>query len=305
MRNYLNRGDRWRSLATAPRSSGVPFVLGSLVAIPTGDAKIGEYFDAVKVGVFMLPKSAEVFAQGEILDWDSAGGYFKLTGSGVTGDIVRAAKAEQPAADTDRIARIELTPDSAAPFSSGGGGGGGTPSDAVPQEVGYDADSGTNYGRIGKAGTSTDYSRADHVHPSTLLSAPMVEALRAYLESHITTDQANHPGIVVANISWTRELLTMSVDINWDEDSGPPATTPTVTIPSGISGDDGAGTLAIFNFLAMTPGVVGDTNGIVGVCAYQNFFHAAVALTNPTPDWSGGGGMQFVVTYCMAATTLP
>ncbi len=71
-KNYIQPGEVLDHVALAARTSGVPFLLGTRLAVPLTNGAIGETI-AVKVkGVFNLPKvKANACAQGDLLYWDN------------------------------------------------------------------------------------------------------------------------------------------------------------------------------------------------------------------------------------------
>ena len=93
MNNAHSSGATIQVPAPAAVTSGVPFILGTLLAVPVTTAASGELVAAQIEGAFNFPKlSTAVIAAGAKLHWDASAGEFIVAAS-ATGDLENCAVA--------------------------------------------------------------------------------------------------------------------------------------------------------------------------------------------------------------------
>ncbi|MBC7535198.1 MAG: DUF2190 family protein [Ferruginibacter sp.] len=74
-KNFIAPGDVLAVVATAPIASGSAQLIGDLLGVAEGNAKVGETVSVIVEGVFAIPKKpALVIAQGVKLYWDAVNG---------------------------------------------------------------------------------------------------------------------------------------------------------------------------------------------------------------------------------------
>lgn len=110
MNNYIQPGDVVTLTATGTVSSGDGIQTAQLFAVSSGDALIGETFEAKTTGVFSLPKNAaQAVSEGDLVYWDGT----ELTTTAATNLLVGHAISDELAATTpinvrlDGVARIQ------------------------------------------------------------------------------------------------------------------------------------------------------------------------------------------------------
>lgn len=105
MKNYVQKGENLT--LTAPRDllSGEGFVVGSIFAVASADAKQGEPVLGVTEDVFDLPKAAGAVTAGQKVFWDNTA--FAVTTTATNNTPIGAAI--QAAASGDATARVKLT----------------------------------------------------------------------------------------------------------------------------------------------------------------------------------------------------
>ena len=83
MKNFVQPGKNMTVVAAAAVESGVPYKIGSLVGIASGNAAIGAEYELTLEGVFNLPKAgATVIAQGAKVGWDATNKLVVAAGAG-------------------------------------------------------------------------------------------------------------------------------------------------------------------------------------------------------------------------------
>jgi len=108
--NYVSEGEIVQHTAAANLTSGVPFVMGNLLAIPMVDIASGETGSVAISGVYDLPKaSAAVIAQGETVNFDvSAGNIDDNAATPATGDHSAGCIAAEPGINTQLFIKVKL-----------------------------------------------------------------------------------------------------------------------------------------------------------------------------------------------------
>lgn len=113
--NNANRGGGTLRI-TGPATSGVPVIVGILLAIPVATLASGEIGAAVidhgpeTPGVFELPKlSTAVIAAGALLHWDVSAGEF-IVAATATGDLENCAVAVEAAGNGTTTVKAKLLP---------------------------------------------------------------------------------------------------------------------------------------------------------------------------------------------------
>ena len=72
MRNFIQPGETITLVAPAEVKSGDVVVVGGLAGVAATDAAEGAEVETQLVGVFELPKGADVLAAGALVCWDGA-----------------------------------------------------------------------------------------------------------------------------------------------------------------------------------------------------------------------------------------
>lgn len=110
MNNANSSGATIQVPAPTAVTSGVPFILGSLLAIPVTTAASGEMVAAQIEGAFTFPKlSTAVIAVGAKLHWDVSAGEFIVAASAV-GDLENCAVAIAAAGNGATTVTAKLLP---------------------------------------------------------------------------------------------------------------------------------------------------------------------------------------------------
>jgi|SRR5678809_1121642 predicted RecA/RadA family phage recombinase len=89
MKNFIQEGAVMTFVAPGSVTSGVPLMIGDILAVPTVNASVGESFAALVVGVISYTKAgSQAWAQGESIYWngtvfttDAGGGSNPLVGT--------------------------------------------------------------------------------------------------------------------------------------------------------------------------------------------------------------------------------
>lgn len=114
MKNAHSSGDTITVPAPAAVTSGVPFILGALLAVPVTSAASGEPVAAQIEGAFTFPKlSTAVIAAGTMLHWDVSAGEFIVAAS-ATGDLENCAVAIAAAGNGTTTVVAKLLPGAGA-----------------------------------------------------------------------------------------------------------------------------------------------------------------------------------------------
>lgn len=110
MNNYDKPGNIIDIVAGADLSSGVPVIVGTLLAIPVTDIATGQSGAAAIEGVFVLPKNSDaVIAAGDKVNWESGAGEV-IVAAGGAGDLNAFGVAVEAAdAGVDEV-KVKLTP---------------------------------------------------------------------------------------------------------------------------------------------------------------------------------------------------
>nr|WP_182312372.1 DUF2190 family protein [Comamonas testosteroni] len=110
MRNYVQPGNVIEvAAAAAAVAPGQVVVIGAILAIANGSAAAGESYNAIRGGVFELPKvGGAAFTQGQPLYWDATEGAFAGSGTPAAGDVTGAAVAWESAAQGATSALVLL-----------------------------------------------------------------------------------------------------------------------------------------------------------------------------------------------------
>ncbi len=110
MNNAHSSGATIQVPAPAAVTSGVPFILGTLLAVPVTTAASGELVAAQIEGAFTFPKlSTAVIAAGAKLHWDASAGEFIVAAS-ATGDLENCAVAIAAAGSGTTTVLAKLLP---------------------------------------------------------------------------------------------------------------------------------------------------------------------------------------------------
>ncbi|MGL4478798.1 MAG: capsid cement protein [Aeromonas veronii] len=110
MKNFNQLGCTISMVAAAAVAAGEGVVSGTLLAVATEDAAIGESFNADLEGVFELPKDTSTeFTQGQMLVWDASAGEF-IEAATEDGDLENCAFAWKAAAEADATVQARLCP---------------------------------------------------------------------------------------------------------------------------------------------------------------------------------------------------
>ena len=110
MKNFVQEGDVITVTAAANLTSGTPFILGAMLAIPVTDIASGADGAAAVEGVFELPKlSTAVIAAGAALTWDVSAGQI-IIASAAVGDLESCAVAIAAAGNGTATVLAKLTP---------------------------------------------------------------------------------------------------------------------------------------------------------------------------------------------------
>mgnify|MGYP000869320398 CR=1 FL=1 len=110
MNNSHSSGCTWQIPAPSALKSGVPVVIGSVLAVPVTDAAQGELVALQVERAFTLPKlPSAVVAAGDKLHWDVAGGRFVLSGTDA-GDLENCAVAAEAAGAGVASVVVKLLP---------------------------------------------------------------------------------------------------------------------------------------------------------------------------------------------------
>lgn len=108
MNNSHSSGDTWQIPAPRDLKSGVPVVIGSVLAIPVTDAKAGDLVALKVERAFTLPKASTVaVAAGDKLHWDVVGERIVVNGTD-EGDLENCAVAAEasPAGTATVVAKL-------------------------------------------------------------------------------------------------------------------------------------------------------------------------------------------------------
>ncbi len=110
MDNYHRKGDTINIInATVAYTSGVPDVIGVLLAIPVTDIAIGSDGAAAIDGSFVLPKaSATVIAQGALVGWDDVAK--QVVATAAIGNLAGFGVALDAAASGATTVNVRLLP---------------------------------------------------------------------------------------------------------------------------------------------------------------------------------------------------
>ncbi len=112
MNNYSQKGDVITVPAPAAVSSGVPIILGVLLAIPVTDAAIGDPVACTIEGVVELPKlTTAVITAGAAVNWESGAGEVIIAAGGA-GDLNAFGVAIEAAGNGAETVKVKLTPGS-------------------------------------------------------------------------------------------------------------------------------------------------------------------------------------------------
>lgn len=110
MKNAHSTGDILTVVAPAAVTSGVPFLLGSLLLVPVTSAASGADVAASCEGVFTFPKlSTAVITAGAKLHWDVSAGEF-IVASTAAGDLENCAVAVTAAGNGTTTVVAKLLP---------------------------------------------------------------------------------------------------------------------------------------------------------------------------------------------------
>ncbi|MGV8959211.1 MAG: DUF2190 family protein [Stenotrophomonas sp.] len=114
MNNSHSSGDTWQIPAPSALTSGVPFILGSVLAVPVTSAAVGELVAVQVKRAFTFPKlSTAVVAAGTKLHWDVSAGEF-IVGATAAGDLENCAVACAAAGNGATTVVAMLTPGTGA-----------------------------------------------------------------------------------------------------------------------------------------------------------------------------------------------
>lgn len=110
MNNSHSSGNTVQIAAPSALTSGVPFILGTMLAVPVTNAASGDLVAAQIEGAFTFPKlSTAVIAAGAKLHWDVSAGEFIVAAS-ATGDLENCAVALAAAGNGTTTVAAKLLP---------------------------------------------------------------------------------------------------------------------------------------------------------------------------------------------------
>jgi predicted RecA/RadA family phage recombinase len=109
MNNYIKPGRTMTFTAPAAVASGAGVLIGSLLVVAANSAAAGQPFEGVTEGVFMLPKAAGAWTEGQLLYWDSAANNL-VTATSATARRVGCAGAAAASGDSVGLVRLHGVP---------------------------------------------------------------------------------------------------------------------------------------------------------------------------------------------------
>lgn len=107
MKNFLQPGNILDLIAPSGGVvSGVPVLIGSILAVPVASVAQGEVFAGAVEGVFTLPKlTANTWAVGIKVNWNDTNGEFQIA----TSDLDNAATVVEAASSSVSEGKVRLT----------------------------------------------------------------------------------------------------------------------------------------------------------------------------------------------------